>query len=107
VICLTQTHYYLFSELLSSEGATFKDLSSVTLLIGDMSQYAQINSKYVQHFESNPPVRVCVQAPITFPVVLSAIGHLDRAEKSDQGTLNQIFSFFFGFDIRFLKKLVD
>ena len=86
---ITLTLSIFFSDLLRSEGASLKDLASVTLLIGDMSQYGQINCEYMGHFDSNPPVRVCVQAPIAFPIVMSVIGHLGRAEISDQGKLSQ------------------
>ena len=85
--CSIANALHFFPDLLSAEGASFKDLTSVTLLIGDMSQYGQINSEYIRHFDSNPPVRVCVQAPIAFPIVMSAIGHLGRNIKSDRGKI--------------------
>ncbi len=49
--------------------------------VGDMSQYGHINAEYIRHFKSNPPVRVCVQANIDFPLLMSAIGR----RRNDQG----------------------
>ena len=56
------------------------DLRSVTLAIGDMSDYAKINAEYIQHFGSNPPVRVCVESPVRFPLILSAVGWRKTSE---------------------------
>ena len=55
--------------------------------VGDMSQYGQINAEYVRHFKSNPPVRVCVQANIDFPLLMSAIGrrNMKHDVSNDQG----------------------
>ncbi len=55
--------------------------------VGDMSQYGHINAEYVRHFKSNPPVRVCVQANIDFPLLMSAIGRRKRIDdvSNDQG----------------------
>lgn len=46
---------------------------AVCLYIRDMSDYPQINKIYSQYFDVNPPVRVCVQAPIQCFAIMEAI----------------------------------
>lgn len=72
---------FIILELLSSQGIPLTDLASVTLLVGDMSQYGPINAEYIQHFGQNPPVRVCVQANQSIPLILSASGYRSKAGK--------------------------
>lgn len=48
-------------------------LVSVCLYIRDMTDYPRINSVYSQYFDLNPPVRVCVQAPITCYAMIEAV----------------------------------
>jgi diphthine-ammonia ligase len=50
-----------------------KALSSVCLYIRDMADYSQINNIYSQYFDLNPPIRVCVQAPITCYAMIEAV----------------------------------
>ncbi|CAH1106414.1 unnamed protein product [Psylliodes chrysocephalus] len=53
-----------------------KDVCSITMFIGDMSQYAELNKLYVETFIfPNPPTRACVQVPFdpNNPVRLEAV----------------------------------
>ena len=47
---------------------------AVTLLVQDMSDFPTVNKAYVSHFGKNPPVRVCVECPVSTKVLLSAVG---------------------------------
>ncbi|CAG9835836.1 unnamed protein product [Diabrotica balteata] len=65
----------LKSELLKHDH-TIRDVCSVTMYIGDMSEYAALNKLYVDTFSfTNPPSRACVQVPFNEnnPVRLEAI----------------------------------
>ena len=35
----------------------------VGLLVGDMSQFKDLNAEYVKYFGLRPPVRVCIEIP--------------------------------------------
>ena len=54
-----------FTEKLREVNGSVKDLVSVNLMVASMGDYAVINSEYVRRFGVNPPVRVCVQGPIS------------------------------------------
>lgn len=47
-------------------------LISVGLYIRDMTDYPKLNSVYGKRFDLNPPVRVCVEAPIATYALLEA-----------------------------------
>ena len=55
----------IFTEKLREVNGSVKDLVSVNLVVASMADYAVINSEYVRRFGVNPPVRVCVQGPIS------------------------------------------
>ena len=59
-----------FTEKLGEVNGSVKDLVSVNLMVASMGDYAVINSEYVRRFGVNPPVRVCVQGPISNKVNL-------------------------------------
>lgn len=40
------------------------DLISICMYVSDMDDYAQYNAEYNEFFESQPPVRVCVEASL-------------------------------------------
>ena len=48
---------------------------AVSLLLSDMETFQDVNRSYVSNFAINPPIRVCVEAPIETKVSLSAIGN--------------------------------
>lgn len=79
-------------DILALNDCLLADILSVTLLVGDMSLYGQINSEYIKYFQSNPPVRVCVQADISFPIVLSACGHRHSQLSSPDGNVMHVQS---------------
>lgn len=56
-------------------------LLAVCLYIRDMADYPKINKIYSQYFDLNPPVRVCVQAPITSFAVIEAVATLSPDRK--------------------------
>lgn len=61
---------------LSKYSHNVKDVCSVTMYIGDMAEYADLNKIYVDTFNfPNPPTRACVQVPLNAdnPVRLEAI----------------------------------
>ena len=62
---------------MSTQGLSLRDLTLVTLLVRDISQYKEVNSHYVKNFGLNPPVRVCVQANIKEVLRMSAVGFKD------------------------------
>ena len=71
----TKNIFEALTLILSSINASvINDLVSVTVLVSDMSQYADINSEYVQNFGLNPPVRVCVETAIDVPLTVSVVG---------------------------------
>ena len=65
-----------FSDLLNGNGFRMEQIMAVTLLLQDMNHFPIVNQAYVPNFglENQPPIRVCVQAPIEVKVCLSALG---------------------------------
>lgn len=62
---------------------------AVSLYVRDMRHYTAINSEYLKLFRgSNPPVRICVQAPLppSTPVLLEALGYRMSPQQSDEQT---------------------
>ncbi|CAG9856277.1 unnamed protein product [Phyllotreta striolata] len=69
---------------------TARDVSSITMFIGDMSQYAALNKLYIDTFSfSNPPTRACVQVPFSpdNPVRIEAVSWRDK--KHDVGDITE------------------
>ncbi|KAE8738160.1 hypothetical protein FOCC_FOCC016358 [Frankliniella occidentalis] len=63
-------------DLLSGESLTLHNVVAVSLYIRDMENYSVINQQYKKVFNFiNPPIRVCVQAPLAHqcPLVMEAI----------------------------------
>ena len=60
-------------------------LVSVTLLVKDMNDFSNINQAYISYFEINPPIRVCVEAPLeeNVKIAMAVIGF--KGAKSDEG----------------------
>lgn len=71
-----------FSEALSQNGLSIHHIVAVNLLLQDMASFPSVNKAYVSHFDINPPIRVCVEAPIEAKVSLSAIGKKPSAAVS-------------------------
>ncbi|XP_054259773.1 uncharacterized protein LOC128984473 isoform X2 [Macrosteles quadrilineatus] len=68
--------------LLETEGMSPVDLVRVCMFVSSMADYAAVNAAYVGVLSHvNPPVRVCVEAPLPpeCPIVLEATAHR-RAE---------------------------
>jgi len=64
--------------LLAEKGLGMNHLVCVCLYVRDMSQYAQINSIYLEAIKGpNPPVRVCLGTGLndSTPVILSAVAY--------------------------------
>ncbi len=53
----------------------------MSLLLSDLSDYAEANAEYVRIFGVNPPARACVQANITKGVSLSAVGFKSQKQE--------------------------
>ena len=68
----------IFTEKLREVNGSVKDLVSVNLMVASMGDYAVINSEYVRRFGVNPPVRVCVQGPISNKVNTVPAGFCDH-----------------------------
>nr|XP_022904819.1 diphthine--ammonia ligase [Onthophagus taurus]XP_022904820.1 diphthine--ammonia ligase [Onthophagus taurus] len=61
---------------LNNHSQSLKDVCTISLYISDMSQFATINSVYVEVLNfPNPPTRACVQVPLpkNCPVIIEAI----------------------------------
>ena len=80
---LYSSHVFLIlKELLSDQCLSMKELVAVTLLVNDMKDFSDINQEYITYFGKNPPIRVCVEAPIgNNKIALSAIGFHDLEKK--------------------------
>ncbi|KAI8744582.1 diphthine--ammonia ligase-like isoform X1 [Biomphalaria glabrata] len=55
---------------LNSKDLKVSDIVSMSLLVGDMTQFAEINKVYKTFFSSNPPVRLCIQANLPRNIAL-------------------------------------
>lgn len=64
------------AELLHGESLSLHNVVAVSLYIRDMENYSVINQQYKNVFNFiNPPIRVCVQAPLAqqCPIILEAV----------------------------------
>ncbi|XP_047475310.1 diphthine--ammonia ligase-like isoform X1 [Penaeus chinensis] len=52
-------------ESLQDEEMELHHLISVKMYVQDMNDYVQLNSQYIKHFSVSPPVRVCVEVPLS------------------------------------------
>ena len=61
---------------------SLKHLVAVSLLVKNMNDFSIINQAYVKNFGINPPIRVCVEAPLgnddDAKIAISAIGYVDE-----------------------------
>lgn len=63
---------------LKTKQYSVKDLVSVTMFVNDMSQYAKLNSTYMNVIDNaNAPVRICLETtlPESSPVLIEALAH--------------------------------
>ncbi|XP_036928010.1 diphthine--ammonia ligase isoform X1 [Acanthopagrus latus] len=60
----TRAAFALLQSELDSRGWKMKDMILVHLYVSCMEDFALLNAVYKKHFGSNPPARVCVQAPL-------------------------------------------
>lgn len=79
----TREAFQVLTDLLLSNGQSVStNLVAVTLLVKSMTDFAAINREYVANFAANPPVRVCVEAPLNqVPLMLSAVGIQNQKKK--------------------------
>ena len=73
------------SGLLSDEDLSLTHLVSVILLVKDMNDFSNINQAYISYFEINPPIRVCVEAPLeeNVKIAMAVIG-FKRAKSNER-----------------------
>ncbi|PNF17010.1 Diphthine--ammonia ligase [Cryptotermes secundus] len=66
---------------------TIGDMVAVSLYVRDMRHYTAINSEYLKLFRgNNPPVRICVEAPLppSTPVLLEVLGYRTSSQEGDE-----------------------
>lgn len=67
------------------------NICHVTLYVQSMSDFATINEMYVTAFtESNPPTRVCVEAPLpdACQIIMEIVAHQGRDDDSNRHTMH-------------------
>ncbi|KAM8913996.1 diphthine--ammonia ligase [Spinachia spinachia] len=75
---------------LDSRGWKMKDIILVHLYVRSMEDFVPLNIVYKKHFGTNPPARVCVQAPLPAVQLLQMDCLLhDWAEPSEEGCFHQ------------------
>ena len=81
----THEVFSILKGLLSEENLSLTHLVSVTLLVKDMNDFLDINQAYISYFGINPPIRVCVEAPLeeNVKIAMAAIGF--KEAESDEG----------------------
>ncbi|CAL1527094.1 unnamed protein product [Lymnaea stagnalis] len=81
-----------FQSCLNSRELTFGDIVSVSLYVGDMANFLEINKVYKTFFSKNPPVRLCIQAnlPRNIALQLDCQGRVKDAnqEGSDRDVMH-------------------
>lgn len=67
--------FHQLSEILRSKHLTFNDIQHVTLLLADMTHFAEVNGIYSSNFDGLflPPSRICVETKIGTKIQLSCI----------------------------------
>nr|XP_014342126.1 PREDICTED: diphthine--ammonia ligase isoform X1 [Latimeria chalumnae] len=68
------------------EGFCLKDLILVHLYVKNMKDFGTINSVYQSYFDSSPPARVCVEAPLPDGVLLQIDCLVHKCEISSNDT---------------------
>nr|CAD7260850.1 unnamed protein product [Timema shepardi] len=81
--------------MIMNQGLSLLELVAVTLYVGDMSQYAAVNTEYLKLFRwNNPPVRICVETvlPHETPVMMEALAckvlAQDEMQSCDRHTMH-------------------
>jgi len=74
--------------ILQEKGMNLRDLVAVVMYVGSMSDYAKYNSVYIKFFSSQPPVRICVEAPLPIdtPLLIDALAYQSLAENEVHNT---------------------
>jgi diphthine-ammonia ligase len=74
--------------ILKERGMNLSDLVAVVMFVGSMGDYAKYNSIYIKYFASQPPVRVCVEAPLPAdtPLIIDALAYQSLAENEVHNT---------------------
>src|SRR5262245_13655351 len=66
-----------------------KDIVSICMYISNMENYIHYNKEYQKFFQSQPPVRVCVEVPLPpdVPILIDAlVYHREDAKESEDNT---------------------
>lgn len=71
----TEIFQFLKAKLVEND-VDLNQILAVTLLLSDMNHFPKVNQAYVLNFGLNPPIRVCVQAPMKQTVSLSCFGKM-------------------------------
>ncbi|XP_077477749.1 diphthine--ammonia ligase [Stigmatopora argus] len=66
----TEAAFELLQSELDTRGWTMKDIVLVHLYVSSMEDFGQLNAVYKNHFGTNPPARVCVQASLPTGLLL-------------------------------------
>ncbi|KAJ4429968.1 hypothetical protein ANN_22172, partial [Periplaneta americana] len=87
--CILATRQALrkLNTIATDQSLAIGDLVAVSLYVRDMRHYTAINSEYLKLFRgSNPPVRICVEAPLppSTPVLLEALGYRSSDQENEQ-----------------------
>lgn len=63
--------------MLGEHDKELSDVISICMYISDMDDYSKYNTEYNEFFEFQPPVRVCVQAPLAkdVPFLMEALAY--------------------------------
>jgi diphthine-ammonia ligase len=78
--------FCLLPAIIANQLLAIGDLVAVSLYVRDMRHYTAINSEYLKLFRgSNPPVRICVEAPLPLstPILLEVLGYRTATQQSD------------------------
>jgi hypothetical protein len=88
----------IFLGVLDKRGLKMSDLISICMYVSDMNDYAQYNTEYNEFFEFQPPVRVCVEAPLpnNVPILMEALAY--SVQPGSDGSTRQCM-YVFIFDI--------
>jgi diphthine-ammonia ligase len=83
--------FCLLPAIVTNQLLTIGDLVAVSLYVSDMRHYTAINSEYLKLFRgSNPPVRICVEAPLppSTPILLEVLGYRTAPQRDNQSSLS-------------------
>lgn len=69
--------YLFLSGVIEESGFCLTDMISVCIYVSSMADYPKYNSEYIKLFNTRPPVRVCVEAPLPSEtaIVLEALAY--------------------------------